>query len=73
MRYLVALLASATLAHAEPEQTPVLVFITPDYDVIVAAYDTPEDCDEVQWALNRWVKGPAHYICEPETALEETK
>lgn len=67
MRTLAALLATATVAHAEP--TPVLVFVTPDYDVIVAAYDTPEDCDEVQWTLNRWVAGDAHYTCEPESAL----
>ncbi len=67
MRTLFALLASTTLAHAEP--LPVLVFVTPDYDVIVAAYDTPEDCDEVQWTLNRYVAGQAHYECQPTSTL----
>lgn len=67
MRTLAALLATATVAHADP--TPVLVFVTPDMDVIVAAYDTAADCDEVAWTLNRYVAGDAHYTCEPTSAL----
>lgn len=64
-----AALATATVAFAN-EPTPVLVFVTPDMDVIVAAYDTAADCDEVAWTLNRYVAGDAHYTCEPETALQ---
>lgn len=62
-------LATATVAYAN-EPLPVLVFVTPDYDVIVAAYDTSADCDEVAWTLNRWVAGDAYYTCEPESALQ---
>ncbi len=67
MRTLAALLATATVAHADP--TPVLVFVTPDMDVIVAAYDSAADCDEVQWTLNRYVAGNAYYTCEPTSTL----
>jgi hypothetical protein len=66
MRSLAALLASATLAQAEPSALRVLVFHAPDVDVMVAAYDTAADCDEVAWTLNRYVAGPATYTCESE-------
>lgn len=66
MRTLFALLASTTLANAHP--ATVLVFSTPEVDVLVAAYDTPEDCEEVAWTLQRYTTAPATYTCEPEEA-----
>lgn len=60
------LLATATVANAHP--ATVLVFSTPEVDVLVAAYDTPEDCDEVAWTLQRYTTAPATYTCQPEEA-----
>ena len=63
-----AALATTAVAFAHPTPATVLVFSTPVVDVLVAAYDTPEDCDEVRWTLQRYTTAPATYTCQPEEA-----
>lgn len=52
--------AAAAFAH---DTTTLLVFHAPDADVIVAAYDTEADCDEVAFTLQRYTT-VATYSCE---------
>ena len=52
--------AAAALAQ---DTLTVLVFHAPDVDVIVAAYDTEGDCDEVAFTLQRYTT-VATYSCE---------
>jgi len=66
MATLATLLASATLAQAQPVQLTVLVFDTPLVSVLVAAFDTPDDCIEVAWTLQRYTTAPARYTCKQE-------
>ena len=44
----------------------ILVFSTPTESVLVAAFDTKADCEEVAWTLGRYVSGNAEYTCIAE-------
>lgn len=42
-----------------------LVFTSPDHDVIVAAYDSLGDCEEVLYSIDHHLTN-AHLACVPE-------
>lgn len=58
-----AALFTASAAFAQDAPMTLLVFHAPDVDVIVAAYDTEADCDEVAFTLQRYTT-VATYTCE---------
>lgn len=60
-----AALMTAAAAFAQDAPMTLLVFHAPDVDVIVAAYDTEGDCDEVAFTLQRYTT-VATYSCEEE-------
>ena len=59
-----AALMTAAAAFAQDTLT-VLIFDAPDVSVVVAAYDTEADCDEVAFTLQRFTT-VATYRCEAE-------
>lgn len=44
----------------------ILVFSTPTESVLVAAFDTQEDCEEVAWTMERYLSGDASFECVKE-------
>lgn len=59
----IASFPSHVLAHEAP--MTLLIFEAPIESVIVAAYDSPEDCEEVAWIMQRFVT-IATLTCEEE-------
>jgi len=60
-----AALMTAAVAFADdsPPALTLLVFHAPIETVIVASYDTLNDCEEVAWTLQRYTT-VAYYTCE---------
>lgn len=44
----------------------ILVFSTPTESVMVGAYDTHEDCEEVAWSIGLYLSGSASFQCVKE-------
>lgn len=55
--------AAAAFADDSPPSLTLLVFHAPVESVIVASYDTLNDCEEVSWTLQRYTT-VAYYTCE---------
>lgn len=45
----------------------ILVFSTPDQSILVGAFDTYEDCEEIAWSMGLYLSGSATLSCVKES------
>lgn len=59
----IASFPSHVLAHEAP--MTLMIFEAPTESVVIAAYDSPEDCEEIAWTMQRFMT-IATLTCEEE-------